>query len=299
MRRKFIERLKFSKPKGPGFGISSHYYLSVLTGSAVLPILQTVMNPKGEDGAIPGFAVPLAPGSDKSALKRPMERGAYAFASNDQKTLIKIMVLSKEEAGFDPEVYVRAAGLQAEPELIARIRTTWQLIQLTFESHDPEVWPAIDLYLKTAQRLAELTSGVVADPVSMVYKLPADVLSEREQSQKFSIFDVVWPHLRPTKDGSIHVYTMGLSKFGMSELEFVSVKEPEQELAARFLMSLANQMLTGLRLDIGDTVGSKESAFSTVEGGLNREIWNGISCIEIIPQSGDLSAGLRKWEEGL
>lgn len=299
MRRSLRERLTFTRPKGPGYGISKSFYLSVLTGSAAMPSLKQVIDPKGIDGAVVGMGAPLVASKDKSILEHPMQRGAYAFASLDQKTVIRGIVLSKEEAGFDPEVFVRLLGANADTELLARIRTTWQLVQLTFESHDPNVWPAVDFVLSIAQRLGELTTGVIADPVSQVYKLPGDLISERDSDENFQVFDVVWPHFREIGNGMTHLSTRGLVKFGFAELEFCEVREDTKEVAARFIMSLANQFLLGQKLTVGDIIGSKDSAFQLAEGGLDRALWDGIPCIEVIPQSGDLSESLRKWNAGL
>lgn len=296
--RRIKELLTFKRPKGPGFGISRGYYLSVLTGSAMMPSVVEVVNPKGENGAMAGFGVPLSAGADKSVLERPMERGVYAMASLDRKTVLKTMVLSKEEAGFDPDVYVRILGAGSDPELLARVRSTWQLVQMTFESFDPEVWPAVDFLLGAARLVAERTDGVVADPVSRVYKLPQDVRSPRVAGEAFSVWDVVWPQFAAGERG-VHVYTLGLQKFGMAELEFPVVEADLQDTAGRFLMSVAAEMLKGGGIAVGDTIGHSTAAFVVAEGGLDRRVWDGLSCYEIIPDKGDLASALRRWEAGL
>lgn len=296
-KRSLLDVFKFGKPQGPGFGISAGFYVSVLTGKAQMPSVLQVVNPKGDNGAVPGFGVPLAR-ADKSVLERPMERGIYALASLDRKTVLKTMVLSKEEAGFDPEAYVRAAGIGAEPELVSRIRSTWQLVQFTYESHDPDVWPAVDFLLGCAGRVGLLTGGVVADPISRVYKLPHEVFSQRLSGEVFSVFDTVWPQFLAGPNG-VHVYTLGMQKFGLPEFEFLGVEPGAQEAAARFLMSLATQVLKGAKFAVGDIVGSSQAAFQVAEGGLDRGLWGAVKCCEMIPTSGDLSAALRAWESGL
>src|SRR5436190_1574007 len=99
--------LRFSRPKGPGFGISGGYYLSVLSSHATLPRIIEVINPTGDGGAVTGFGAPLALDATKQALAEPMSRGAYVLASKDRKTVLKMLVMSKDETGFDPEAVAR------------------------------------------------------------------------------------------------------------------------------------------------------------------------------------------------
>ena len=127
------------RPKPPVLEISRDYYLSVLAATAVLPPLVKVVHPEGLDGAVKGLGVPLREGATKDDLTSPMERGVYAFSSVDQKTVLKLHVLSKEEAGFGPmAVAANGAKLGLSPETADRIRATWSLLQLTIESYDPQ-----------------------------------------------------------------------------------------------------------------------------------------------------------------
>ena len=87
---------KFAKPHGPGFGISKSFYLSVLAGSPALPPISAIINPKGTNGALEGFGVPLVAGKDKAILDSPMLRGTYALAGKDRKTVVRLMVMSAE-----------------------------------------------------------------------------------------------------------------------------------------------------------------------------------------------------------
>ena len=124
---------RFSKPKTPGFGIDRGYYLSVLSSRPTLPTPLQLANPQTSGGAVEGFAAPLAADASKDHLNMPMARGAYVVASKDRKTVLKMLVLSKEEAGFDPDAYATSAlALDASQELVARLRGTWTLAQFTF-----------------------------------------------------------------------------------------------------------------------------------------------------------------------
>ena len=86
----------FSRPKGPGFGLSKNFYLSVLLSRPSMPAPRLLVNPKGDGGAMPGFFVPLAAGATKADLDVPMARGVYALSSPDRKTVLRAMFMPRE-----------------------------------------------------------------------------------------------------------------------------------------------------------------------------------------------------------
>lgn len=270
---------QFSRPKGPGFGISRGFYLSVLSSRAILPSVYEVVNPRGEGGAVVGFGVPLAQGAEKDALRQPLTRGAYALATRDRKTVIKMLVLSKEEAGYDPEAFARSElAVGADPELLARMRGTWTLAQLTFESHDPAVYPALDFLLSTSRRLAELSEGVVADPIARRYALPHGVASPGRADPRVDARDHVATHFRARPDG-IHAFTLGLQKFALPELELPGLMHGDEPAAGRFLVVLSQRALLGNPIQSGDRFGP----FEAREGGFDRALWEGIPVLELLP----------------
>ncbi|HVL38146.1 MAG TPA: hypothetical protein VM328_02035 [Fimbriimonadaceae bacterium] len=283
---------QFGKPKGPGFGLSRQFYLSVLSSRATLPPILDVLNPAGERGAARGFGAPLAAGKSKQDLLAPIERGAYALASHDRKTVLKLLVLSKEEAGFDPELIARsslAAGLAQE--LVNRIRATWTLMQLTFESHDPDVYPSLDFLLALAARLAALTEGVVADPIAQRYLLPDEIFQRPRLDPKVDAREHVVVKTRPSKQNN-HAHTLGLMKFALPELEMYEVSDKHLARAEGLLMSLAQNMLLGRVVRAGERLQAFGSVFEAREGGLDRAIWEGIPCLEILPARGSLEDAL-------
>lgn len=273
----------FSKPKTPGFGIQRNYYLTVLSSKATLPPILLLINPKGEGGAVEGFGAPLAPDVPKDSLGRPMERGAYAIASKDQKTVLRLLVMSKEEANFDPEPFSRSAlAADLDPELLNRVRATWTIGQLTFESHDPMVYPALDFQLEFASRFAELTDGVVADPVSRRYLLPDQVRQIVRADPKIDARDVVGLSHR-AKETGIHLFTLGMQKFGLAELEITGLEITDLRLAETLLMSLCQSTLLGTFPANGDRIGAPGFEFEIRDGGFDRGIWEGITVFELIP----------------
>jgi hypothetical protein len=249
-----------------------------------MPRLLDAINPKGEGGAVAGFGVPLAKDAKKEDLNDPMKRGVYALSSPDRKTVLKLMVMPKEEAGFDPSVFSRSEiAMSWEPELRLRVEATWMIMQLTFESYDPEAYPALDFFLSIAQRFALLCDGVVADPVSQVYRLPNQVFSARPTGVPIAAADHVQVTSR-LRDGAIHAYTHGLVKFDHPEVEVYGLTGANEDGAKRFLLALVQSVLLGSRLEPGASVGVKGSQLKVAAGGLDRGMWEGIPCLELIPE---------------
>ncbi|HSI74018.1 MAG TPA: hypothetical protein VK934_12650 [Fimbriimonas sp.] len=276
---------QFSKPKTPGFGISKGYYLSVLSSHATLPPIRELINPAGTGGAATGFGVPLAAGAEKADLDRPMGRGAYTIASKDQKTVLRLTVVSKEEARFDPEAVARSfIAAELGQEALARIRATWTLCEFTFESHHPMVYPALDFLLALAARLAILTEGMVADAVGQRYLLPDQVFSRRRMSVDLPVFaeEHISPKFRWRSDG-IQAYTLGMQKFGFPELEIVNLMDGDESSAALALLWLAQAMLQGAKVREGYEVGDPKMPFEVRDGGFDKALWEGISVYELLP----------------
>lgn len=260
----------------------------------------TLINPKGEGGAVEGFGAPLAD-LPKEALSRPLERGAYAIASKDRKTVLKLLVLSKEEAGFDPEPFLRSAlAAEMDPELLNRVRATWTIGQLNFESHDPMVYPAIDFQLAFAARFAELADGVVADPISRRYLLPSDVQQSVRADPKIDARDVVGLSHR-VKDTGIHLFTLGMQKFGLPEYEVLGLEITDLRLAETLLMSLCQASLLGALASNGDRVGASGSEFELRDGGFDRGIWlDGMPVFELLPPTlKPVGECLRAWHASI
>lgn len=277
------------KPKTPGFGIQPNYYMTVLSSKPSLSPLLVVINPKGDGGAVAGFGVPLNPDASRDDLSKPMTRGIYGLSSPDRKTVLKLRVISKEEAGFDPAPFLRspmAVGLSQE--LLARISATWTLMQLTFESHDPMVYDGVRFMLDCCVRLAELHDGVVADPIGQTYRLPEQVYVKSPVDPRIDARDIIHVFVRPRRDepNVLTAFTLGLQKFGMAELELPGISTSTSDLATRFLYSVAQQELMGKIVDLGDRLGDSACMLQVAPGGLDRGTWEGIACFELIPPTG-------------
>ncbi|MCW5936942.1 MAG: hypothetical protein KIT11_06520 [Fimbriimonadaceae bacterium] len=289
MRYRLKHLLPWQKPKTPGFGISSSFYLSVLAARLPLPCLGAFINPKGEGGAVAGFGVPLAREAGKEAIDQPLERGVYGLSSPDRHSLLKMRVLSKEEAGFDPEALARsplASHLPADD--LDKIRATWSIVQLTFEAHDPSVYPALDFLTQCAARLADLTDGLIADPVCQVYRSPATWPTPRKEGEPPNVTDFI-----VVKHGEGFAHTLGLAKFAQPEIELAGFGPGLLDKVDLLLLSLANGVLRGQLLQAGDRFGTAGKQFRLAEGGLDRGRWDGIDVLEILPeQTGGLDEAL-------
>lgn len=269
------------RQKTIGYGISRDFFLTVLTGTAALPIVEEIANPKGANGAIEGFLVPLSQSATKDDLQRPLQRGHYALSSKDRKTVLRLTVVPKEEAGFDPGPFLRSQrAKELTQEHLDRISATWSLLQLVFESHDPFVHASLSFLLKCSQRLAAMTNGIVADPISETYKLPQEVLTPT--TGETDVRDVIRVWSRPKEDG-LTVFTMGMRKFALPELELGAVPPTQETVSHQLLYGLCKAALSGKLYQLGGRVGSPKAAFQIAEGGFDRAMWEGIPCWELIP----------------
>lgn len=287
---------KFAPPKGPGYGIAKDFHLSVLAATAHLPTLLEIVNPKGDGGAAAGFGVPLARDSTREDLAHSLERGAYGIASPDKKSVLQMMVISKEEAGFDPEIVARSSlGSELSAEVLSRVRATWHLIQFVFRSHDASVLPAMEFLYRVAKRVAELTDGCIADPLAERYLVPSQVCIGRTADGKVLAEDHVSVKQR-VREGGLLMYTLGMRKFALQELEVQGVAPDVRELAETFLLGVCQGALSGRLLQPGDRVGARSALFQVAEGGLDRGMWEGIAVFELLPPTGQSVEGaIKAW----
>ena len=284
------------RQKTPGFGISKSYYLTVLAATAQLPTIRQVVDPKGVGGAVEGFGAPLAQSASKEDLLNPMGRGMYAIASKSRETVLRMMVMPKEEAGFDPAPFLRSKEAdKLTSEHLARISATWTLLQLTFETHEAMLYGSLKFMLAFAQRLAELTEGVVSDPICRSYKLPDEVIHQPPLDDKIDARD----HISIIYDSQrSYSYSLGFQKFSLPELEISMVPEVMSSTAERFLLGVSQGVLMGHPLEIGRQIGHNKAPFQVATGGLDRGLWEGIPCFELIPaRKNSAIEGLLAWSE--
>lgn len=279
------------RPKTPGFGISSDFYLSVLSETSTLPPILAVVSPDGAHGSVPGFGAPLAGGKDRTLLTQPMQRGGYVIASRDRKSVLKAVVMPKDETGIDFQRVADVLGSAgAQPELVARVRSTWWVVQLSFGAHDPMVLPSLEFLSAVVARLGDLVGGAIADPLSNRYLLPSEIAPHGAFDA--GSFVAVARRAEPT---CAAVHTLGMAKFALPEMEVRDVP-PECEAAAHaFLASLAQTVLMGNVIGEGAIVGERGAAL--VARGIDEPLgfWQGRAALELVPERVGLADALAPW----
>jgi hypothetical protein len=229
------------------------------------------------------LGVPLEGSGEKPELLKPMHRGSYVIASKDRKTVLKMIVMSKQEANYDPEDFINSPlAVGRENELLVRIRATWTIAQLVFESHDPMVYPALDFFLGVAMRMATLSDGVVADSICMRYLLPEKVIMQDRADIKVDAREHIEVKFELRSDG-LHAYTLGMQKFALPEYEILNMFEQDQANAERFLMTLCQTVLLGDLTKMGDQFGAPQALFEARDGGFDSKLWQGIPVFELLP----------------
>jgi hypothetical protein len=203
-----------------------------------------------------------------------------------------MMVVSAAESGFSPDQIANSTlALQLPSEVLNRIRGTWNLLQLTVQSHDPMVYPALDFILACAKRMAELSEGVVADPLSQRYLLPEQVFHTPRVDPRIDARDHI-SVVSSAANGKVSVRTCGLYKFVQPELEITGLNNEQVENASRLLVSVAQGVLCGFLVQPGSTITSFEAA----PGGLS-DPDGSAPVLELIPKVRlSLSEALTNWE---
>lgn len=286
MRARLKDVFKFARPVTPGYGISSGFYLAVLASKAVLPTIRQVIDPKGEGDAVTGFGVPLAKGSTKDDLFKPMQRGTYALAAPDQKTVLRAVVLPKEEAGFDAaQILGTALGESLPDEARKRLAATWWNIQLTFESHHPAVDPAVGFIYSVADRVATLTEGVIADAGCRRYLLPQGMPWSDGAARAVEVGSRL-------TGGCYHAFTLGMAKFGLPEFEMTGVGARHVSTAEAVLRGAVQSRFGGTDMAPGSIVGGGKAAFQVAPGGLEAAFWGGAAVYEFLPVVGTIDDSL-------
>lgn len=274
-----MRAFRFSKPKGPGYGLSNQFYLTVFGVRAIPPLIREWIDPKGAQGAVEGFGAPLHPGADQTFLTQPIRRGPWALASRDRKSVFRMLAMSPEDAGFTPSAFPDVPGLSSEAQ--QRIRNAQWLFQLKLESHDPDVFPTLEFVEELVIRMATLTDGVVADPLSQRYLLPDQVRLPARQDPRVDVREHVSFLVRPNGP-TVSAYTAGFLKFALPELQIQEVIPSDQTLAIQFLQEAGQAILTRGPVSEGDRLG----AFDVSPGGLDRRYWDGIPCLDLLPSRG-------------
>lgn len=254
----------FGRPKTPGFGIRNDCYLSILASTSVLPSIRAIADPKGAGGAVPAYGAPLE-GGDGQTLDSPIMHGRYVIASLDKKTVFELDIVSPDDLQFDPAAVVRELGDSLGKEVAARILATWNILQLKFKSHDPAVYPSLDLLLDLSARIGDLTEGVIGDSWAQTYKLPGEVRAPNPPSPEIDARNFV--SVKQSAPGKLS--TLGLGRFNLPEVQIDAPSRDLWPVGIGLLLSLAHASLLGTKLKPGSTFGAQASPLISAHGGTN------------------------------
>jgi hypothetical protein len=147
--------------------------------------------------------------------------------------------------------------------------------------------------------MADLTDGVVADPISRRYLLPPQVRQPIRVDPKVDAREVIGLSHRDKPDG-LHLFTLGMQKFGLPEYEMTGLQPDDLGLAESLLLSLCQTSLLGQLTGSGDKVGAPGFEFEIREGGFDRGLWEGIPVFELLaPTLHTAGESLRAWQATL
>jgi hypothetical protein len=140
---------------------------------------------------------------------------------------------------------------------------------------------------------------VVADPISRRYLLPSQVRQPVRADERIDAREVVGLSHR-AKETGIHLFTLGMQKFGLREFEMTGLEIGDLQLAETLLMSLCQSSLLGAFVSNGDRIGAKDYEMEIREGGFDRGLWEGVDVFEVIPPTTRMPGEcLRAWKASL
>lgn len=285
------------KPAAASLSINRNFYLSVLVPSNGLPTILQILNPDGSNGAIKGYGVPLASGASRDLLNSPLEIGAYALSTKDRCNLIEMHVFARSQVpGFDILADTQAcenAGLVGEK--LARAQQCEWVINLLFKAYSPDLYPAVRFMLDTAKRIAQVTGGVVADPLAETYRMPDELDLRTKLSEQIDFREICSVKIVKLSDG-VWASTRGLVKLNLPEFEMYGIPESMVETAATMLASAGQQALIGEPMKPGETAFAPEEPMTVREGARSNAEWGDRPVLEFFDSSGGSEFGVAAWK---
>lgn len=277
--------------------LNKNFYLSVLSGSELPPLLQ-VINPDGSNRAVEGFGAPLQSGGDRDILNRPVQSGSYVLTTRDKLTVVQMDIFAiadvpqyakptmpNPEANLVGEAFERAAGAAV-------------LTNFVFKGYDPAVYPSVRFFLNLAARFAELSGGVVGDALAETYRLPERLHNTPPMDPRIDFRDLGAIRIAGLSDG-FWVSTRGLVKFNLPEFEMFGLDAAHRDTAAEMLIVAGQQALVGMPIGIGETAFSPSSPLIAIAGERERAQWGDRPTIEFRdPGSPSARLGVDAWSGG-
>lgn len=202
----------FSKPK-PILTLSKGFYMTVFSTSSVLPPLIDLIHPRRMNHVVVGMGAPMVGYADPETLAEPMKPGPFALVTMNRKTVLRTLIMSIDECTIDLNaIAAEQATLGIDEETMARLRGAWFVTQFSFESFDPQIFASIRFLYRLADRLAELTDGVIADPLAQRYIRPGQLFRDTFDEEPLQPLEVVSVGELPGETGP-RLRTFGMGKF--------------------------------------------------------------------------------------
>jgi hypothetical protein len=287
----------FRRKNPSSLTLNKNFYLSILSGAELPPLLQ-VVNPDGSNGAVEGFGAPLHTGGDRDILNRPVQSGSYVVTTRDKLTVAQMDVF----AISDVPQYTKPATPNPEANLVGeafmRAAGAAFLTNFVFKGYDLAVYPSVRFFLDLVARFAELAAGVVGDAPAETYRLPEQLQNAPAMDPRIDFRDLGAIRIAELSDG-YWVSTRGLAKFNQPEFEMFGLHPAHRDPAAEMLIAAGQQALLGMPIGIGETAFSPASPLAAVAGERERAQWGDRPTIEFRdPGSTSAKLGVDAWTRG-
>ncbi len=215
----------FSKPR-PILTLSKGFYMTVFSTTPIMPPIIDVIHPRRMSHAVVGMGAPLKGHADPESLAEPMKTGPYALVTMNRKTVIKTLVMPIDECDIDINaIAAEQAAIGVDFEALSRLRAAWFVTQFSFESYDPQIFASIRFLYRLTDRLAELTNGIIADPLAQRYVMPGSLFRESYDEDPLHPHELISIAELPGKDGP-RLRTLGMAKFDHPDF---AVELPHQD----------------------------------------------------------------------
>ncbi|MEO7453127.1 MAG: hypothetical protein ABIV13_00010 [Fimbriimonadales bacterium] len=271
------------KAPEPALDINRNFYLSVLLGPGVRPTPLSWVNPDGSNGAVSGFAAPLNQDKNTDLLSEPIADGSYVLATKDRKTLVQadFFDLAAVPQFQLPGDAASQAMVDLSGDRLARAQSAVGLATLVFKGYSQDVYESVRFLLDCGARLADLSNGVVADPLAETYRLPSEMRQSAPLDARIDFRDVCSVKAVQQDDG-VWVSTRGMAKFNLPEYEVYGVATAEATRIAEMLVLAGQEALLGSPMPVGETVSTPLGKVEVTVGGKNRNLWGDRSTTELV-----------------
>ncbi len=234
--------------------------LVVFGTEEMLPWPLQLVHPGALWGAQVGVPAAAKPSKNpRLLLEQPMEEGDYAF----QGVHGTVIACVQQRRKGDPCPGIGASDdapriVGVGPAERERLENACWVVALELTEVLGELRDALLFQIELADRLADLSTGVVLDQEALRYYLPGK-WRVANATKPVDAREHVTVHQEKGPKDTLWVHTHGLSKFGRPELEVCGIPAALGEAACRLLIELSQYLVGGGVLRPGGTVGDSRS----------------------------------------